>query len=351
MNIANPLVAAGADRFVADFMAVRPGESVVLTADLRSDEAAVAALFAAASRSGARPVLITIPGVPFQGTLADPYIAPALAAAVKAADVWIDLSFPYLAGSAAQQAASQAGRLRYALAGDITADGLGRLFGGTALDDYFSVHGMLDSLLAASEGKAVRVTCPHGTDVRFVLAQAPHRKPRRAEQPGLYTLPGSCGLFPVLESVQGSIVLGAVFHEYFTPVHPALWLQVDGRINKVEGPVEHRTVLERALRRAGNGAFGHIIHFSCGLSPAARTTGRSFIEDSRVPGTSAVGMGLPWWVPGGGENHPDGVVADQSLWIDGTQVLDRGTFVWPEALARSAAALTPDLSAYQAAPA
>lgn len=342
----HPLVATGADRFVSDFMAVQPGESVVVTSDLRTDTEAVAAVFSAVCRAGGKAVLLTIPGVPFQGTLADPYIAPALCDAVRAADVWIDMTFPYLAGSSAQQLASEQGRLRYVLAGDLSADGFGRLFGQVEPDRAHAVHGALDALFAENEGKWARVTCPYGTDVRFVLAKAPHRKPRRAALPGLYTLPGSCGIFPELESVKGSIVLTSVFHEYFVPVSPPLRLQVDSTVTRVEGPTEHRVVLERALRRAGNGAFGHIIHFSCGTSPAARSTGRSFIEDSRVIGASAVGMGLPWWVPGGGENHPDGVVSDQSLWVDGQLVIDRGQFVAPEPLAEQAAALVPDLSAY-----
>jgi 2,5-dihydroxypyridine 5,6-dioxygenase len=40
-------------------------------------------------------------------------------------------------------------------------------------------------------------------------------------------------------------------------------------------------------------------------------------------------MGLPWWEPGGGENHPDGIVFDQSLWIDGELISERGRFSGP----------------------
>jgi hypothetical protein len=48
-----------------------------------------------------------------------------------------------------------------------------------------------------------------------------------------------------------------------------------------------------------------------------------------VPGSNAIGMGLPWWEPGGGENHPDGIVFDQSLWIDGELISERGRFSGP----------------------
>lgn len=342
----NLLLARGADRFVADFMAVRPDESVVITADADTDSAVVEALRAAALRAGTRPVVVAIPGVPYQGALADPYVPPALGAAVKAADVWLDLTFPYLAGSAMHQEVMAGKRTRYALAGDLTAGGLCRLFGATDLDAYFAVHHALDDLLASSVGRTARVRCPYGTDVSFVLGEAPHRKPRRATAPGLYTLPGSCALFPRPETVKGRIVLTAVFHEYYAPCSPPLSVDVDDRVRAVDGPTEHRVVLERALRRAGGGQFGQVIHFTCGLSPAARTRGTSFIEDSRVIGSNAVGMGLPWWVPGGGENHPDGVVSDQSFWIEDMQLMDRGQVVGPKTLAAAAESLMPDVEGY-----
>jgi 2,5-dihydroxypyridine 5,6-dioxygenase len=45
-------------------------------------------------------------------------------------------------------------------------------------------------------------------------------------------------------------------------------------------------------------------------------------------------------VPGGGENHPDGVVTMQSMWIDGTPIVKDGALALPE-LARLEAQLEP----------
>src|SRR6185295_9815709 len=98
--------------------------------------------------------------------------------------------------------------------------------------------------------------------------------------------------------------------------------------------------LERALRRAGGGEYGYVIHFTHGLHPRARFTGRCFVEDMRVPGSNAVGLGLPWWQPGGGENHPDAVLSMQSVWIADRQVVADGALVAPAALAAEAAALS-----------
>ncbi len=97
--------------------------------------------------------------------------------------------------------------------------------------------------------------------------------------------------------------------------------------------------MEAALRRAGQGDYGYVVHFSCGFHPAARFTGGSFIEDQRVRGADAVGFGLPPWHEGGGENHPDGVMQEHSLWIGPEQVIDHGRFVGPAAIVAGAARL------------
>lgn len=85
--------------------------------------------------------------------------------------------------------------------------------------------------------------------------------------------------------------------------------------------------------------MGKVIHFTHGLHPTARLTRRSFVEDMRVIGNDAVGFGIPWWVPGGGETHPDGVVFGHSVWIEGRQIVDNGQIVWPETLMQKAAKL------------
>ena len=69
--------------------------------------------------------------------------------------------------------------------------------------------------------------------------------------------------------------------------------------------------------------------------------GKSFIEDQRVVGCNAVGLGLPQWIDGGGENHPDCVMREQSFWIGDEQIIDRGRIVAPLDLAEAAAELRP----------
>ncbi len=336
-----PELAHAADVVVRDYTAIRAGETVLITADTATDMAAVEAVLKAAQGLGAKAAVLTIPRLPFQGALADPYVPPMLAGAAANSDVWIDLTFPYLAGSHVHDETMQAGRVRYLLGGDLGGGGMIRLFGQVDLDRYYEVHKGFDEITRAAVGRRVRVTNELGTDVEFILAEPGFVKPRRGDKPGMYLVPGACTMFPEPESVKGRIAVGAAFHEYFATMATPLCLEIDGKIRALTGGGGERRVMDRALKRAGGGEYGYVIHFTHGIHPAARSTGGSFIEDMRVVGSDSVGLGLPWWEPGGGENHPDAIVTMQSIWIDGQQIVDDGALISPAPLAAIAAALTP----------
>lgn len=308
---------------VDEHFCVQPGESVVLTADAASDKTLLRALVGHLSALGARPCVVGFPRLPLQGALADPYIPPPVVAAVLDCDVWFDLSFPYLAGSGPFDQVMSRNRARYLLLGDVSAGGFGRLYASVDFDALFDLQVCADAMLARAQGRECRLTTPAGTDLVFRMGEPATAKHRQATQPGAQTVPGSAIFYPELDSVQGTIVLQAAFHEYYGPLESPLVLTVDGKIREIHGGAQ-RVLMDRALRRAGGGEYGNVIHLTIGLNPAARNTGRSFIEDIRVMGRNAIGLGLPWWLPGGGENHPDGVIHDQSLWLDDEQVLDRG---------------------------
>lgn len=323
-NLAStPDLDRAADSLV-DYIGTKAGDSVVITVDTSTDQRAIDAIFRRVLAANARAVVLTMPRLPYQGALADPYVPPAVGPAVKNSDVWIDLTFPYMAGCHVHDEATRDGKAKYLLGGDMGSEGLFRLFGAVDLDKYFEILRPFEQVLTSKKGHDVRITDRLGTDVSFKLADPPFGKPRRAEKPGTYLVPGSCTMFPDLESVKGTLKFSAIFHEYFTTLSEPLTVHVDGKIREIEGAGADRLLLDRALKRAGGGEYGFIIHFTYGMNPGARATGHSFIEDSRVMGNNAVGMGLPWWMPGGGENHPDAVLSKQSIWIDGEQVVRDG---------------------------
>jgi 2,5-dihydroxypyridine 5,6-dioxygenase len=334
-------LARAADVLVRDYMAIRADETVLVTADNLTEGVVIDAVVNSAELANAHAVVLKIRQVPFQGALADPYIPPALVAAVAASDVWLDFTFPYLAGSHVHDVAIKGGRLRYLLAGDLGSEGLTRLFGKVDLDRYYEVHRRFDEVVAAALGKTMRITNALGSDVTFAIGKPGFAKPRRGDKPGMYLVPGSCTIFPEIETVRGVLHVSAAFHEYFTALATPLTLNIDGKVRSLAGGGGDRRIMDRALRRAGGGDYGYVIHFTHGIHPAARLGGTSFIEDMRVNGNNAVGLGLPWWVPGGGENHPDAILAQQSIWIEDLKVVEEGEIIAPDELAKAASELVP----------
>jgi len=332
----NRLLRAAVRNLVRVQFDVRPGEGVLVTTDERTEGALIDALVGVIADASARPVVVCIPQLPFQGALADPYIPDALAAAAAASDVWFDLCFPYLAGSSMHASAMKAGRSRHALLATAGAASFARLYGAIDFPALMDYQVALVEYLDANAGAAVRFTCPLGTDVVFTLDEVKLRRERVARSPGTHTVPGAQSLYPLQRSVSGRIVLQALFDEHYRLLRRPITIStdVDGRIGGFSGAAaEDAASFDRALRRAGGGGdYGRLIHFSMAFHPAARITGRHFIEDIRAHGTNAIGMGLPWWEAGGGENHPDGVVLDQSMWIAAELVIDAGRVVGPPSL-------------------
>lgn len=329
------------DALLREHLCVRAGETVRLTVDEASDAVLVEALCTHLDRCGALQGVVRVPRLPLQGLLADPYIPASVAGAVSDCDVWLDLTFPYLAGSTPYSRTMENGRTRYLLLGDLRSDGAARLYGTVDHDALFDLQEEADRLLREAEGQTCRIKTPAGTDLEFRIGRPATQKLRHANRPGSQTVPGSAIFYPDIETVRGTIALEAAFHDYYERLPLPVSLEVDGQIRRV-GEGHHRDLLDRALRRAGGGEYGHVIHLTIGLHPAAADRGISFIEDIRAVGRNAVGLGLPWWLPGGGENHPDGIVTRQSLWIGGEQVLDDGRPVSGHRLQALLAAIEPE---------
>ena len=325
-----------AEGLLSRWVRLRRGEEVLITTDIATDERVAKALMAAAERLGARALISMGAQLPFQGKLADPYISKAQAQLVKSCDVWVDLTFPYMAGSHVHDEAMQTKAVRYLLGGDMHADAFYRLFGEFDLERYFDVQDAFDAVFKAAVGKRCRITCPLGTDVSFKIGKYGLGKPRHAEKPGMYVVPGTCSIAPDVPTVKGKIVVTASFHEFFERLASPITLTLDGRIRSLSGGGASRFPLERALLRAGGGEYGSVIHFTHGLHPAARLTGTSFIEDIRAVGSNAVGLGIPFWEPGGGENHPDALLTEHSVWLEDEKIIEDGVIVAPGPLAERA---------------
>lgn len=320
-----------ADTLVLEHFAVRSGESVLITADTHTETRLLDAMANAVVRAGGKLHLAIAPQLPFQGGLSDPFVADSLKAAAVASDVWFDFCFPYHAGSGAHSAAMAAGRCRYALVATAGADSFERLYGCVDFGAMMDFNVAFAEYLSEAAGQQMRFTCPLGTDVTFTLDALKTKRQKVCDKPGMHTVPGTQAFYPVKESVRGRIVIQALFDEYFRALRKPIAIEVDGKIKSFSGAgTEDRPSFDRALRRASaDGDYGYFIHFTFGFHPGTMLTQRHFIEDIRVPGSNAIGMGLPWWEEGGGENHPDGIVLDQSLWLGNTKIAEDGVLIGP----------------------
>lgn len=332
-----------AETLISGHFAVTAQETVLVTVDTRTETALIDALFAAITRVGAKPMIVLIPQLPFQGALADPYLPEALSAAADVSDVWLDFCFPYMAGSKLHDKAIKAGRTRYLLIATGGADSFARMYGGLDFGALMDFQVMMSNFITAKAGTVARFTCPLGSDISFTMGEVKIKRHRVANVPGMHTVPGAQNLYPELATVKGKVVLQGLFDEIYRPLRSPVTIHVDGRLQGFSGAAaEDQPRIERALRRAsGAQDYGYCIHFTLGFHPATQFTGKHFVEDIRLPGTNAIGLGLPWWEAGGGENHPDGVVFDQTLWIDGVQIQDHGRMVGPPELAAAHKALLP----------
>jgi hypothetical protein len=319
-------------RLFDEFFAAKASERLVITVDTGSDQALARTLFDAALARGLQADIILSAQLPFQGRLADPYISPALAAAVLHCDIWVDLTFPYLAGSDPHDAAMKTGRVRGLLGGDIRSANFSRLFGCSDIGALRELRLALQRFIADNVGRRCRVTTPLGTDVTFTLGKNsdPFKEPHRDS--GNYTPPGSVVLPPEPDTVKGVIVVEAMLHEYYARCRKPMRFELDGKITDIKGDDSDVRVASRALRRAAGNDYGSVIHFTHGFHPFARSTGESFLEDIRVVGANAIGFGVPWWLPGGGENHPDAVAMNHSVEVDGKPIIEGGQIVGPSEL-------------------
>ena len=177
-----PQASHGARVLVGDYLAVREGENLLLTADTASDMAAVDAILSAADEAGAKATVAIMPQLPFQGALADPYIPEPVGAAAQSCDVWIDLAFPYLAGSHVHDQAIKAGRVRFVMITGLDGAGLACIYAGADQDLVYAVQSGFDDVALAGVGRQARITYPrrhrpqlHDRRARLQEAAAPRQ--------------------------------------------------------------------------------------------------------------------------------------------------------------------------------
>jgi 2,5-dihydroxypyridine 5,6-dioxygenase len=334
-----------AARIMCDSLALKIGESVVITADTESDSRVVKTMAQAVHNAGAKPMVVLLATPLGVGKGADSMLPlEPLTACLKKADVWVEFNNQFLLYSTPYERVMEANKdIRYLGMIGMNVDMMIRTIGRVNLEPLRAF--MLKVRDLTFEARKMRVTTPAGTDVSFENTKN-HTTiscdTGRADVPGVHFLSGQIGWAPLLETVNGTIVFdGSITPPIGKLTQPVTLHVTSGRVIKIEGGWEAEQ-FEKWLRSFDDDNMFRLAHICYGFNPGAKLTG-NVLEDERVWGCTEWGMGYQSAVdvpPDGimAKSHTDGICLNSSVWLDNTQFLDRGKVVHPAVKALAAAA-------------
>lgn len=326
-------VAKGAMTMVRDVLLVKPGETVVITADTSSDKRVMDAFAKAAYSIDAIPVVLTYATAPC-AVMEPP--AP-VAGAVERADVWIELSLSYIMHTQAFQKAIAAG-VRYICLTGMDVEMLVNTVTRVNYDLMIALGEHFKELL----GKAnkIQVKSKNGTDLTaYHYGRKIRHSGQRATQKGYpIMLGGQTSWCPVEETINGTLVFdGALWPpaEIGKLNNPIKLTIENGVIAKIEGRAEAEMFASWLESYHDENCY-RIAHYSQGFNPGVtKTTGR-IVEDERVFGCMEFGigsqgkaiMGACWDAP----CHTDGILLKPTIILDDVVIEQDGVYVDPVAV-------------------
>lgn len=329
----------------SELFALKPGETIVITADTESDARVVDATARAAFSCGAKPMVIWCASPLGVGKAADPALPlEALTAALCEADAWVEFNNKWLLYSTPFDISmAKNKKLRYLCLVGMDVDMMVRVLGRV---DYKILKEFQETISEITgKAKHMRMTTPAGEDIEF------DNDPQRpmscetgyADTPGPHMMAGQIGWAPVFDSINGVIVFdGSLVPPNLGILTQPVKLHIEkGRIARFEGGKEAME-FETWLRRFDHPQMLRLAHVCYGFNPGARLTG-NILEDERVWGGTEWGIGQvgPMYIPPEGikgPSHCDGICLNTSVWLDDKLITENGRILDPY-LAKLAKAL------------
>ncbi len=316
---------------------LREGEEVLIYADTAADLAVVKYLAEAAHAAGGIVSVViyeTRPEVDMEPP------AP-LAAAMREADLIIELSAKYIIHTRAYLEALKSARI-LCLTG-MTAQMMKRC---VADVNYSKMLEFGDALVEVlKQGNKMKIKTPAGTDLTFELGGrlVEHNAGRifKAGEEGY--LGGQVSWYPVEKTINGTVVFdGSVWppEDLGLLKQPIKLTIKEGEIKEIEGGAEARK-LKRWLESFKDPKMFRIAHLSYGFNPGARLSGK-ILEDERVFGCIEIGIGaqIPSFGGGPASAHTDGIMLNPTVILDDTIIEEEGNFVEPRLAELAEALLT-----------
>jgi leucyl aminopeptidase (aminopeptidase T) len=301
---------------VGPCLGVQPGEDVVIVVDTTT-RAIGEALRAAAAAAGGEPVVCVMEPRSVDGE--EP--PAAVAAALAAARVFVAPTRRSLSHTRARKAASDAGARGATLPG-VTEDMLARLMATDFPLMAARSRAVADLLTDATEA---RVTCPRGSDFRVDLTGR-----AGISDDGTLQAPGAFGNLPCGEGFIAPVggegtLYAATLASLGLPDEPVRLTVEGGRLADAEGEWGDRWT---GLLDAAGTDGRNLAELGVGTNERATLTG-NILEDEKMLGTVHVAFGASAGIGGtvSVPVHLDCLIADATLDVGGTRVLDGGRFV------------------------
>ncbi len=324
-------IGAAAYKVVRDLVALKKGESILITIDSVGFWRIAEETAKAAEAMGAK-VMVAWHSTPAgYGKVADPYLPDSLKAAIPETDVWIEYNNQWLLYSTPwENALTVPKRVRYLFLGGLDEQQFVRCVGKVDLAVQKEFQDTIVSL--TQKARAMRITNPAGTDVSF------ENDPRRpvcsegwALEPSVHFLLGQIGWAPVEDSINGTIAFNGSFSgggeaDLGILKEPIFFHVKKGVCEDITGGEKAR-FLKGWFARLNDPNMYRAAHVCYGFNPGARLSGLC-TEDERVWGSTEWGFGYqgPFFKGRGinAKSHVDGICLESSVWLDGQQIIDKG---------------------------
>lgn len=316
---------------------VKPGDSVVITADTLSNTQVVEATAQAAHALGAKPMTIMMPaprGVGKAGDMDMP-LGP-LSGALEKADIWIEYNEMWLLYSTAfDKAVENNKNLKYmCLVGmnpDLMIRNIGRV-NNIVLGEFLDKAEEI-----TKKAKHVRITTPAGCDIEFehVPGRDFYTSNGMVGDGEWKMMAGQISWSPDFASINGKIVFDGSVNPPIGLINEPITLIVEkGYVKEILGGNEAKE-FEAWIKSFNDPEMYRVAHLSYGFNPGAKLTG-DVVEDERVWGSTEWGIGnvgpqLVSDLPGGldAASHTDGICMNSTVWLDGELFLKDGEVVGP----------------------
>ncbi|MEG2144312.1 MAG: hypothetical protein RRY40_03170 [Oscillospiraceae bacterium] len=320
--------AKAAMKLVRDFMLVKAGETVVISADTSSDRRCVEAIANAAFTVGASPVIIYYPttGKAFE----EPF--KPVAEAVAVADVWIEMAYYCVMHTPCFQKAMEHGTRYTCLTGlDVTM--ITNCIGKVNYDDLIEFGEYLVKKVEAADEVIIKSESGSNLTAYNRGRRVKHSGQRATKKGYPVMMGGQVSWCPIEETITGKLVFDAAI---FPPseigiISENVELNIEeGRIISIEGGAQAK-LFENWLASFQDPNMYRLAHYSIGFNPGVtKPTGR-IVEDERIFGCIEMGFGSEgkslmgaFW---NASAHTDGVCSKPTIILDGKPLEINGKYV------------------------